>query len=111
MVLLSLLVAVGFVQGFVARRRRYLPLLAVSLAAALYTHNWALFLGLATFLAFLVAVRLTPYAAARRALWRDGALVFGAVAVMYLPWLPTLPVPGPAHGGAVGAGPGGVVAV
>ena len=90
MVLLSLLVAVGCVEGFVARRRRYLPLLAVSLAAALYTHNWALFLGLATFLAFLAAVRLTPYAAARRALWRDGALVFGAVAVMYLPWLPTL---------------------
>jgi mannosyltransferase len=90
MVLLSLLVAVGFVQGFVAGRRRYLPLLAVSLAAALYTHNWALFLGLATFLAFAVVVRLTPYAAARRALWTDGALVFGAVAVMYLPWLPTL---------------------
>ena len=90
MVLLSLLVAVGFVQGFVGRRRRYLPLLALSLAAALYTHNWALFLGLATFLAFVVAVRLTPYAADRRALWRDGALVFGAVALLYLPWLPTL---------------------
>ena len=89
-VLLSLLVAVGFVQGFVRRRRRYLPLLTVSLAAALYSHNWALFEGLATFLAFVVAVRLTPYVAARRTLWRDGALVFGAVALMYLPWLPTL---------------------
>jgi mannosyltransferase len=89
-VLLSLLVAVGFVQGFVARRRRYVPLLAVSLAAALYTHNWALFLGLATFLAFLVTVRLTPCAGTRAALWRDGALVFAAVAVMYGPWVPTL---------------------
>ncbi len=90
LVLLSLLVAIGFVQGFVRRRRRYLPLLAVSLAATLYTHNWALFLGLATFLAFLVVVRLTPSEAPGRPLWRDGALVFAAVALMYLPWLPTL---------------------
>jgi hypothetical protein len=90
MVLLSLLVAVGFVLGFVHRRRRWLALLAGSLAAALYTHNWALFLGLATFLAFVMVVRLTPEAAARRALWRDGGLLFGAVALMYLPWLPTL---------------------
>ncbi len=88
--LLSLLVAVGFVRGFVARRRRYLALLVGSLDAALYTHNWALFLGVATFIAFLAVVRLTPYAAARRALWRDGAIVFGAVAVIYVPWMPTL---------------------
>jgi uncharacterized membrane protein len=89
MALLSLLVAVGFVQGFVQRRRRYLPLLALSLAAALYTHNWALFLGVATFIAFLVVLWLAPVAS-RRALGRDGALVFGAVALMYLPWVPTL---------------------
>jgi hypothetical protein len=88
--LLSLLVAVGFVQGFVYRRRRYLPLLAVSLAAALYTHNWALFLGLATFFGFVATVRLTPPRGGRRRLARDGALVFAAVALMYLPWLPTL---------------------
>jgi mannosyltransferase len=93
MALLSLLVAVGFAHVFVHRRRRYLPVLALSLTAALYTHNWALFLGLATFLAFLVSVRLTPADGepdGRRGLWRDGALAFGAVALMYLPWLPTL---------------------
>ncbi len=89
MVLLSLLVAVGLVQGLVLRRRRYLSLLAGSLAAGLYTHNWALFLGVATFLAFVVVVGLTP-PAERRALWRDGALVFAAVTLLYLPWLPTL---------------------
>lgn len=93
MVLLSLWVAVAFAHVFIYRRRRYLPVLALSLTAALYTHNWALFLGLATFLALLVSVRLTPADAepdGRRGLWRDGALMFGAVALMYLPWLPTL---------------------
>jgi mannosyltransferase len=86
--LLSLLVAASFVHLFVYRRRRYLPLFSLSLAASLYTHNWALFLGLATFLAYLFCVRSTP--APRRDLWRDGLIGFGAVAVLYLPWLPTL---------------------
>jgi mannosyltransferase len=86
--LLSLLAAAAFVHGFVYRRRRYLPLLALSLTAALYTHNWALFLGLGTFIAFLVCVWWSP--GARRDLWRDGILVFAALALMFLPWLPTL---------------------
>jgi mannosyltransferase len=86
--LLSLVVATSFVHVFVFRRRRYLPVFIVSLAAALYAHNWALFLGLTAFLAFLACVRAT--AADRRALWRDGAIGFGAVALLYLPWLPTL---------------------
>jgi len=88
LLLLSLIVAVSFVHVFVFRRRRYLPVFIVSLAAALYTHNWALFLGIAAFLAFLLCVRATPLE--RRGLWRDGALAFGVVAVLYLPWLPTL---------------------
>jgi mannosyltransferase len=86
--LLSLIVAASFVHVFVYHRRRYLPGFALSLAAALYTHNWALFLGLATFIAFLFCVWVEPLE--RRRLCRDGAIGFGAVAVMYLPWLPTL---------------------
>src|SRR6202007_338803 len=85
---LSLIIAVSFVHVFVYRRRRYLPLFSVALAAALYTHNWALFLGLATFLTYLFCVWATPVP--RRDLWRDGLVGFGAVAVLYLPWLPTL---------------------
>ena len=87
LLLLSLIVSASFVHVFVLRRRRYLPVFALSLAAALYTHNWALFLGVAAFAAFLVCVRTTG---GRRGLWRDGAIGFGAVAVLYLPWLPTL---------------------
>lgn len=86
--LLSLVVAVSFVHVFVYHRRRYLPAFSLSLAAALYTHNWSLFLGLATFVAFLFCVWAEPDQRPR--LWRDGAIGFGVVALLYLPWLPTL---------------------
>jgi len=88
LLLLSLIVSASFVHVFVLRRRRYLPVFALSLSAALYTHNWALFLGVAAFAAFLVCARAATVD--RRGLWRDGAIGFGAVAVLYLPWLPTL---------------------
>jgi hypothetical protein len=87
--LLAIVVAASFVHAFVFRRRRYLPVFSVSMAAALYTHNWALFLGLATAITFLVCVFRTP-PGERRALWIDGGLAFGAVAVLFAPWLPTL---------------------
>ena len=80
--------AASFLHVFVRGRRRFLPAFIASLTAALYTHNWALFLGLACFVGFLAVVWLTP--AGRARLWRDGALAFGSVAVLYLPWLPTL---------------------
>ena len=88
LLLLSLLVAVTFVHAFLYRRRRYLPAFSLSLAAALYTHNWALFLGLAAFLAFLYCVWAAPEP--RRALWGEGLIGFGVTALLYLPWVPTL---------------------
>lgn len=87
--LLSLIVSAAFVHVFIFRRRRYLPVFAVSLAASLYTHNWALFLGLASFLAFIVCWWRSPVDL-RRGVLIDGALAFGGVAVLYLPWIPTL---------------------
>lgn len=88
LLLLSIVVAVSFIQTFVRRRRRFLPVFVASLTVALYTHNWALFLGLASFGAFLVCVCLTQ--TPRHSLWRDGALSFASVLVLYAPWLPTL---------------------
>lgn len=85
--LLALVVAGSFVEAFVRRRRRYLPVFSISLAASLYTHNWALFLAVMTAVAFLLAARESED---RRALWRDGALAFGGVAILYAPWLPTV---------------------
>ena len=50
--LLSLLVRWGSCMAS-SRAGAHLALLVGSLAAAIYTHNWALFLGVATFIAFL----------------------------------------------------------
>jgi mannosyltransferase len=88
LVVLSLIVAASFVHVFVERRRRYLPVFSVALAASLYTHNWALFLALATFAAYMFCVWSAP--APRRDLWRDGLIGFGVAGLLYLPWLPTL---------------------
>jgi mannosyltransferase len=79
----------SFVAGFVQHRRRGLPVFALSLALLLYTHNWALFFGLATGVTWLLLVALEA-PGARRGLLRDGALAFAAVALLYAPWLPTL---------------------
>jgi mannosyltransferase len=87
--LLSLLAAGAFVEVFVRGRRMYLPVFILSLAASLYTHNWALFLGLMAGVAFLFLLRVAP-AERRRSLWRDGLIGFGGVALLYLPWLPTV---------------------
>jgi mannosyltransferase len=87
--LLATIVAAAFLHAFVYRRRRYLPIFAISLAACLYTHNWSLFLGLASVVAFGICLWRAPQTE-RRALLLDGAIAYGAVALMYAPWLPTL---------------------
>ena len=88
-ILLGTIATGAFVAGLVHRRRAALPVLSVSLAALLYTHNWGLFFGAATGLAWLVLVALEPRGG-RRSLLRDGALAFGGAALLYAPWVPTL---------------------
>ncbi len=88
-VLLSLVSASAFVHAFVWRRRGHIPLFAVALALTLYTHNWGLYLGAMAAAAFALLLRASK-GPERRALARDGALAFGAVALLYAPWLPTL---------------------
>jgi hypothetical protein len=88
MALLSLFVAASFVHTFVYRRRRYVLLFSVSLAAAMYTHNWGLFLALGCGAGYLWCLRREPEL--RRELVRDGVLAFGGAALLFLPWVPTL---------------------
>jgi len=86
-VLLGTAVAATFVAAFVDGRRRALPWFAASLVALLYTHNWGLYTACACVLA------LGPVLAAsnhRRAVLRRAAITFGAVGLLYLPWLPVL---------------------
>jgi mannosyltransferase len=89
MALLSLLLAGSLAGVYIRRRRRLLPVFVLSLAGVLYTHNWGVFLGAMAGVAFLACLRLAP-SGERRALWIDGLIGFGAAALLYLPWLPTV---------------------
>lgn len=83
-VLLSLLAAGTFAMVFLQGRRRWMPAFVLSGTALLYTHNWGLFLLAGTGLALLPLLR------SRTVAWRDALIGYGAIAVLYLPWLPTL---------------------
>lgn len=87
-VLLGIPCVACFIHAYVFNRRAYRIPFGLLLAALLYTHNWALFLGFAFFVAALVA--LPPAGPQRRAYLRDAAVGFGIPAVLYLAWLPTL---------------------
>lgn len=79
-ILLGIIASATFVGAFLQDRGpRWNVGFAVSLTLLLYTHNWALFFGAATGLAWLLLARD-----------RRGLLTFGAVALAYAPWLPTL---------------------
>ena len=88
MALLGLLATIGFLAGFVQRRRRFVGLFAVAQALMLYTHAWGIFFGVGSFLALCLLWRITP-AEERPGLVRDGLLAYGGAAVLFLPWLPT----------------------
>ncbi len=87
MALLGLLATAGFVHGFIYRRRRYLILFTICQALMLYTHAWGIFFGVGAAVALIPIWRASDD---RRALLRDALFAFGAAAVLYLPWVPTL---------------------
>jgi hypothetical protein len=87
-VVLGVLACGAFLRALVLGRRGWRLPLGLLLAALLYTHNWALFFVAAMGAAWLWLLMVTP-AGERRALLRDGLVVFGSTAVLYLPWLPT----------------------
>jgi len=85
--LLSIVATGAFVSAFVHRRRPHLPIFAVALALALYTHNWGPFLAVGTVVALALLVVMSPD---RRRLLVDGALAYVPVGLAYLPWLSIL---------------------
>ncbi len=85
MALLGLLATAAYIHAFIFRRRRYLIMFAVCLAAMLYTHSWGIFFG-AGALVTLIPVWLTS--TDRRGIVRDAALAFIGAGVLFLPWLP-----------------------
>lgn len=72
-----------------AERVRRAPAIgfAVSFAAMLYTHNWALFFGAATGLTWLWLL-WRAQGDERRRLLRTGLLAYGGVVLLYAPWIP-----------------------
>lgn len=87
--LLGLLSVSTFALVFAERRRAAIPFFAVITALLLYSHNWGLFFAAGTFIAFVVFV-FRAKRADRKALAIDGLWSYGAIALLYLPWLPTL---------------------
>jgi hypothetical protein len=87
MALFGLLATVGLIEGFVYRRRKYLILFAISQAVMLYTHAWGIFFGVGAVVSLIPAY---VHSDERRALIKDAIYSFGAAAVLYLPWVPTL---------------------
>jgi len=87
LLLIALLVCGAFLRAFVLRRRAHLASFAILLALGLYAHPWGAFLVGAAGLAWLALLAVGP---SRRTLARDGALAFGAAALLFAPWVPTM---------------------
>jgi hypothetical protein len=86
-VLLSIVVSTSFAATFAQRRRGWLPAFVSSTTLLIYSHNWGLFLVAAT----VVSLGwLWQRSTDRRALVRDALIGYGLVALLYLPWVPTL---------------------
>ncbi|MEA2479962.1 MAG: mannosyltransferase, partial [Thermoleophilaceae bacterium] len=88
MPLLSIVATGCFLRAYVLRDRRLVAPFGLTLAAMLYTHNWALFFGAAAFAAVVWLGWDNP--PERRKLAIDALLGFGLAGLLYLPWVPTL---------------------
>ena len=69
-------------------RRPWIAGFAVSVAVALYTHNWPIFFTISAAVAWVLLWVLAERER-RRQLFRDALLGFGGLLVLYLPWIPT----------------------
>jgi hypothetical protein len=78
---LSLVAVLAYVNGIVRARYGWAALLVPTLALMVYGHNWALFFCLALAIATVLYVREHL---------RLFGLVAAGVALLYLPWVPTL---------------------
>jgi len=83
-VLLSILASACFVLAFVRGERKHVAWLLLWLGLLLYTHTWALFMAAAMGAVWLHLRRRGEVET------RDGLLLGGALALVYLPWLPVV---------------------
>lgn len=88
LVLVGLVAVAGFLATFALGRRRWLPVFVLGLTAVLYTHHWGLFLAVGLAAGTLWCIVSTEEG--RRQVVLDSGMAFGAVALLYAPWVPTL---------------------
>ncbi len=85
LVFLFAMLAVGmFALVYVQGRREWMPGFVIASTILIYTHNWGLFTMAGTVVALLVLLRQ------HRVPWRDVLIGYGAIFVLYLPWIPSL---------------------
>jgi hypothetical protein len=82
-----MVVAGSFALAFIRRRRGWVPVFAVAQAALLYAHNWGFFIAAGTVAGLGICLWLADE---RRALMRDAALAYGAIALLFAAWVPSL---------------------
>jgi mannosyltransferase len=87
MALLGLLATIGFINGFVLRRRRYLILFSISQALMFYTHAWAIYYSAGSLISVLVLWKISDDDI-RKGLLKDVVLAYAAAGIVFLPWLP-----------------------
>lgn len=84
LVVLSMGMSATFALAFVRGDRRWIAGFVLSSTALIYTHSWGLFAVMGSAAAAGVLLR------ERRVAVRDAAIAYGAIGVLYLPWVPTL---------------------
>lgn len=89
MTLLGLLATIGFVNGFVLRRRKYIPLYVVTQGLMFYTHAWAIFFACSIFISLVIlwfTSRNDPEF--RRNFLKDAVIAYVLAWVIFIPWVP-----------------------
>jgi hypothetical protein len=85
--LLGLLATVGFINGFVHRRRPYVALFSISMALMFYTHAWAIYFCAGSFLSVLLLWYISEDDI-RDGLIKDVLLAYIGAVILFVPWIP-----------------------
>jgi mannosyltransferase len=87
MALLGLLATIGFINGFVYRRRAYVILFSVAQALMFYTHAWAIYFAAGSFISLILLWTISGEEI-RKGLIKDAVMAYVGAVVVFLPWLP-----------------------